>query len=140
MENFKMDRAGIFKQIDYAFDELGITADLTGSDYMREIIFSVCVEKYGRKDSFVKIVYPDIAEKFNTNAANVERCIRTAISKSWERSSDEDKRNNLCKWAARSKSAFSNKEFILILAENISRKCNAMNQEKDKINEDSEQE
>ncbi|MCD8095664.1 MAG: sporulation initiation factor Spo0A C-terminal domain-containing protein [Ruminococcus sp.] len=126
--------------INQAFENLGIKGDMEGIKYLREIITCICAGKFSRKDNFHKVVFPYIAEKFETNNASIERCLRMIILQSWYTTSDEEKRANLCSWSVNSQLAFSNKEFILILAENISRKCNAMNQEKDKINEDSEQE
>lgn len=53
-------------------------------DYLEEGIFYF-IQKQKRQISITKELYPAVAEKYSTNAANVERNIRTTIEKVWTR-------------------------------------------------------
>src|SRR5690606_36902470 len=58
--------------------EIGVPAHIKGYLYLREAISMVYndIELLG---SITKVLYPDIAKKFNTTASRVERAIRHAI-------------------------------------------------------------
>lgn len=75
--------AGIYRhRIQCRLKELGFSFRLRGTVYLEEGILYIAVS--GRTDvSATKELYPYIAEKFDTNAGNVERNIRVAIEKVW---------------------------------------------------------
>lgn len=108
--------------IDTALDEMAITYNLTGHDYVKEIVFCMCIGKLDRKESFSKVVYPYISEKFNTKPANVERCVKTVVVKSWNRSSDYAKIKNIGYSSIECSKPPSNKRFLIALAEEIDKK------------------
>src|SRR5699024_2973387 len=58
--------------------EIGVPAHIKGYMYLREAITMVYndIELLG---SITKVLYPDIAKKYNTTASRVERAIRHAI-------------------------------------------------------------
>ena len=64
--------------------EIGVPAHIKGYLYLREAISMVYndIELLG---SITKVLYPDIAKKFNTTASRVERAIRHAIEVAWSR-------------------------------------------------------
>ncbi len=64
--------------------EIGVPAHIKGYMYLREAITMVYndIELLG---SITKVLYPDIAKKFNTTASRVERAIRHAIEVAWSR-------------------------------------------------------
>ena len=61
--------------------ELGFADVLRGTDYLRE---SVRLYAAGNTQ-IVRGIYPEIAQKFNTESGSVERCIRHAIERAWLR-------------------------------------------------------
>lgn len=61
---------------------LGFPADACGTTYLEEGIY-YCISEPEHKISITKELYPIIAEKYNTNAANVESNIRSTIEKVW---------------------------------------------------------
>ena len=64
--------------------EIGVPAHIKGYMYLREAISMVYndIELLG---SITKVLYPDIAKKYNTTASRVERAIRHAIEVAWSR-------------------------------------------------------
>ena len=68
--------------------EIGVPAHIKGYMYLREAITMVYkdIELLG---SITKVLYPDIAKKFNTTASRVERAIRHAIEVAWSRGNIE---------------------------------------------------
>ena len=64
--------------------EIGVPAHIKGYLYLREAISMVYndIELLG---SITKVLYPDIAKKYNTTASRVERAIRHAIEVAWSR-------------------------------------------------------
>lgn len=68
-------------RISKLFKEMGITPAILGHGYLKEAITMVIADKTVLY-SVTKILYPEIAKKFNTTASRVERAIRHAIEKS----------------------------------------------------------
>lgn len=66
--------------------EIGISAHLKGYLYLREAIMMVYkdIELLG---AITKVLYPNIAEKYETTASRVERAIRHAIETAWDEES-----------------------------------------------------
>ncbi|WP_046213961.1 sporulation transcription factor Spo0A [Paenibacillus wulumuqiensis] len=65
-------------------NEIGVPPHIKGYQYVREAI----TEVYHNIDilgSVTKVLYPQIAQKFNSNPARVERAIRHAIEVTWNR-------------------------------------------------------
>lgn len=62
------------------FKELGIPAHLSGYAYMSEAVKSAYEGEYGSVTTERPgCMYRDVAEKFNTTASKVERCMRHSI-------------------------------------------------------------
>ena len=68
--------------------EVGVPAHIKGYLYLREAITMVYhdLEILG---SITKVLYPDVAKKFNTTSSRVERAIRHAIEIAWVRGNVE---------------------------------------------------
>src|SRR5690625_7300299 len=64
--------------------DIGVPAHIKGYLYLREAISMVYndIELLG---SITKILYPEIAKKYNTTSSRVERAIRHAIEVAWNR-------------------------------------------------------
>jgi len=68
--------------------EMGIPANIRGYLYLREAILLV-LDEVNLLGGVTKILYPKIAEKFNTTPPRVERAIRHAIEIAWTRGNIE---------------------------------------------------
>lgn len=63
--------------------ELGIPTNLLGYTYLKEAVL-ICWEDPSVSKAITGVLYPKIAEKFNTNNSRTERAIRHAIEKAWD--------------------------------------------------------
>ncbi len=64
--------------------DMGIPAHLKGYHYMKAAVM-MAVEDMKVVGSVTKLLYPEIAKRYNTTDGKVERAIRNAIEISWER-------------------------------------------------------
>ncbi|MHA6251019.1 sporulation transcription factor Spo0A [Oceanobacillus sp. CAU 1775] len=98
--------------------EIGVPAHIKGYMYLREAITMV----YNNIDllgSITKILYPEIAKKFNTTASRVERAIRHAIEVAWSRG-NIDSISALFGYTINiSKAKPTNSEFIAMVADRL---------------------
>lgn len=67
-----------------ALRQVGVPARLSGYHYLREAIIML-VNDMDIAHSITKVLYYDVARKYNTTMNRVERAIRTAVEASWER-------------------------------------------------------
>lgn len=98
--------------------EIGVPAHIKGYMYLREAITMVYndVELLG---SITKVLYPDIAKKFNTTASRVERAIRHAIEVAWSRGNMESIGTLFGYTVSNSKAKPTNSEFIAMVADKL---------------------
>ena len=64
--------------------EVGVPAHIKGYQYLREEII-MSVNDMEMLNSITKILYPEIAKRFQTTPSRVERAIRHAIEVAWSR-------------------------------------------------------
>jgi two-component system, response regulator, stage 0 sporulation protein A len=98
--------------------EIGVPAHIKGYLYLREAITMVYndIELLG---SITKVLYPDIAKKFNTTASRVERAIRHAIEVAWSRGNIESISSLFGYTVSMSKAKPTNSEFIAMVADKL---------------------
>lgn len=98
--------------------EIGVPAHIKGYLYLREAISMVYnnIELLG---SITKILYPDIAKKFNTTASRVERAIRHAIEVAWSRGNIESISSLFGYTVSMTKAKPTNSEFIAMVADKL---------------------
>lgn len=98
--------------------EIGVPAHIKGYLYLREAISMVYndIELLG---SITKVLYPDIAKKFNTTASRVERAIRHAIEVAWSRGNIESISSLFGYTISMSKAKPTNSEFIAMVADKL---------------------
>ncbi len=114
-ENRKID---LEANITHIIHEIGVPAHIKGYMYLREAITMVYkdIELLG---SITKVLYPDIAKKYNTTASRVERAIRHAIEVAWSRG-NIDSISNLFGYTVNvSKAKPTNSEFIAMVADRL---------------------
>ncbi|PYZ98566.1 sporulation transcription factor Spo0A [Alteribacter lacisalsi] len=98
--------------------EIGVPAHIKGYMYLREAITMVYndIELLG---SITKVLYPDIAKKYNTTASRVERAIRHAIEVAWSRGNIESISKMFGYTVSVSKAKPTNSEFIAMVADKL---------------------
>ncbi|MBM7648124.1 two-component system response regulator (stage 0 sporulation protein A) [Bacillus ectoiniformans] len=98
--------------------EIGVPAHIKGYLYLREAISMVYndIELLG---SITKVLYPDIAKKYNTTASRVERAIRHAIEVAWSRGNIESISTLFGYTVSMTKAKPTNSEFIAIVADKL---------------------
>lgn len=98
--------------------EVGVPAHIKGYLYLREAITMV----YHNIDilgSITKVLYPDVAKKFNTTSSRVERAIRHAIEIAWVRGNVEAISEIFSYTISYNKSKPTNSEFIAMIADRL---------------------
>lgn len=98
--------------------EIGVPAHIKGYLYLREAISMVYndIELLG---SITKVLYPDIAKKYNTTASRVERAIRHAIEVAWSRGNVDSISTLFGYTVSMSKAKPTNSEFIAMVADKL---------------------
>ncbi|GAE91263.1 stage 0 sporulation two-component response regulator [Gracilibacillus boraciitolerans JCM 21714] len=104
--------------ITHIIHEIGVPAHIKGYMYLREAITMVYndIELLG---SITKVLYPDIATKFNTTASRVERAIRHAIEVAWSRGNIDSISSLFGYTVSVSKAKPTNSEFIAMVADRL---------------------
>ncbi len=104
--------------------EIGVPAHIKGYMYLREAIIMVYknIEILG---SITKVLYPQIAEKYNTTPSRVERAIRHAIEVAFSRGNVEEIRNIFGYTVNAKKAKPTNSEFIAMVADKLRIERNA---------------
>ena len=69
--------------------------------------------------SITKVLYPDIAKKYNTTSSRVERAIRHAIEVAWSRGNIDSISNLFGYTVSMSKAKPTNSEFIAMVADKL---------------------
>jgi two-component system, response regulator, stage 0 sporulation protein A len=104
--------------ITHVIHEIGVPAHIKGYLYLREAITMV----YNEVDllgAITKILYPRIAEKYNTTPSRVERAIRHAIEVAWNRGNMDSIRSLFGYTINVAKAKPTNSEFIAMVADKL---------------------
>lgn len=98
--------------------QIGIPAHIKGYHYLRKAIM-LSIKEPDMLESITKLLYPTIAEAFNTSPSRVERAIRHAIETAWDRG-DVDVLNNMFGYTISvGKGKPTNSEFIALVTDNL---------------------
>ena len=98
--------------------EVGVPAHIRGYQFVREAIL-LAIKSRDYIDSVTKVLYPSLAEAFNTTPSRVERAIRHAIEVAWNRGS-VDVHNKVFGYTINSnKGKPTNAEFIAKIADKL---------------------
>jgi two-component system response regulator (stage 0 sporulation protein A) len=98
--------------------QIGIPAHIKGYLYLRDAILMV-VEDVDLLGSITKILYPEIADRFNTTPSRVERAIRHAIEVAWTRNNVEIIKKFFGHTINTEKGKPTNSEFIAMMADRL---------------------
>lgn len=106
------------KDVTDMIHEIGVPAHIKGYQYLREAIM-MSVEDIEMLSSITKVLYPSIAEKYDTTPSRVERAIRHAIEVAWNRGRMETLNALFGYTISTGKGKPTNSEFIALIADKI---------------------
>ncbi len=98
--------------------QIGIPAHIKGYLYLRDAILMV-VDDVDLLGSITKILYPEIADRFNTTSSRVERAIRHAIEVAWARNNADIIEKFFGHTICNEKGKPTNSEFIAMIADHL---------------------
>lgn len=98
--------------------EIGVPAHIKGYFYLREAIYMV-INNVELLSAVTKVLYPTIANKFNTTPSRVERAIRHAIEVAWNRGCIETINNLFGYTIPKEKGKPTNSEFIAMISDKL---------------------
>lgn len=112
--------------------QVGIPAHIKGYHYLREAIM-LSLDDSEMLESVTKMLYPTVAEHFNTTSSRVERAIRHAIETAWDRG-DVDVVNEIFGYTVSiNKGKPTNSEFIALITDNIRLRFRISERKREKI-------
>lgn len=105
-------------------NKLCVTPNYNGYIYIREAI-KIAVQVSSAARGITKLIYPQIAQSLGVTSAGVERSIRTAIHRSWNKVKQYEKAEYFGTYALQDDWIPTNSEYIFILADRINCYINA---------------
>lgn len=118
-ENYKEDtKTRLENEITEIIHDVGIPAHIKGYQYLREAIM-ICVEDMDMLNCITKVLYPNIAKKYQTTSSRVERAIRHAIEVAWSRGQIDTIDALFGYTVSNGKGKPTNSEFIALIADKI---------------------
>lgn len=99
--------------------EIGVPAHIKGYQYLREAII-MTINDMDAINSVTKVLYPEVARKFDTTPSRVERAIRHAIEVAWDRGDIETLQKFFGYTVSNVKGKPTNSEFIAMIADCLS--------------------
>ena len=99
--------------------EIGVPAHIKGYKYLREAII-LTVNDMDIINAVTKVLYPDVAKRFQTTPSRVERAIRHAIEVAWDRGDVEVLQKFFGYTVSNIKGKPTNSEFIAMIADRLS--------------------
>lgn len=98
--------------------EIGIPAHILGYGYTRWAIM-LCIKNAEYVNQITNVLYPAVAQEFNTSASRVERAIRHAIECAWNRGDIDVLEKYFGNTIDRNKGKPTNSEFIATIVEHM---------------------
>ena len=98
--------------------EIGVPAHIKGYQYLREAIM-IAVDDMDVINAVTKVLYPEVAKRFNTTASRVERAIRHAIEVAWDRGDLETLQKYFGYTVSNAKGKPTNSEFIAMISDRL---------------------
>jgi len=114
----RAEKEDFIEEITQIIHEIGIPAHIKGYLYLRDAIAMV-VDEIELLGSVTKVLYPRIAQKYDTTPSRVERAIRHAIEVAWARNNIETIKKFFGYTINTEKGKPTNSEFIALVADKI---------------------
>lgn len=103
--------------------DIGVPAHIKGYQYLREAIM-IAVEDMDVINAVTKVLYPEVARRFQTTPSRVERAIRHAIEVAWDRGDLETLQKYFGYTVSNAKGKPTNSEFIAMIADRLTLEMN----------------
>ena len=110
--------AELSSQVTSIIHEIGVPAHIKGYQYLREAIL-IAVEDMDVINAVTKVLYPEVARRYNTTPSRVERAIRHAIEVAWDRGDLETLQKFFGYTVSNTKGKPTNSEFIAMIADRL---------------------
>ena len=98
--------------------EVGVPAHIKGYQYVREAIV-IAVQDMDVINAVTKVLYPEVARRYNTTPSRVERAVRHASEVAWDRGDLETLQSYFGSTVSNTKGKPTNSEFIAMIADKI---------------------
>lgn len=98
--------------------EIGVPAHIKGYHYLREAIL-YSIDNMEAINAVTKILYPEVAKRYNTTPSRVERAVRHAIEVAWDRGDLETLQKYFGYTVSNVKGKPTNSEFIAMIADRL---------------------
>ena len=98
--------------------EIGVPAHIKGYQYLREAII-IAVNDMDVINAITKVLYPQVAKRFDTTPSRVERAIRHAIEVAWDRGDLDTLQRFFGYTVSNTKGKPTNSEFIALIADKL---------------------
>ncbi len=98
--------------------EIGVPAHIKGYQYLREAII-LTIQDMDVINAVTKVLYPEVAKRYNTTPSRVERAIRHAIEVAWDRGDIEVLQKYFGYTVSNIKGKPTNSEFIAMIADSL---------------------
>ena len=112
------DTLSMETQITAIIHDVGVPAHIKGYQYLREAIL-IAVEDIDVINAVTKVLYPEVARRYNTTPSRVERAVRHAIETAWDRGDLETLQRYFGYTVSNSKGKPTNSEFIAMIADRL---------------------
>ena len=106
------------RQVTEVIHEVGVPAHIKGYQYVREAIV-IAVQNMDVINAVTKVLYPEVARRYNTTPSRVERAVRHAIEVAWDRGDLETLQSYFGYTVSNTKGKPTNSEFIAMIADRI---------------------
>lgn len=100
------------------FHQLGVPAHIKGYHYLRAAIM-MGYENVEVLNAITKVLYPEVAKKYQTTPSRVERAIRHSIEVAWAKGNKEKIDEIFGYTVDESKGKPTNSEFIAMIVDNL---------------------
>jgi two-component system, response regulator, stage 0 sporulation protein A len=114
----RQNKKDLQEEVTSIIHEIGIPAHIKGYLYLREAILMV-VEEVELLGMVTKVLYPRIAERYDTTSSRVERAIRHAIEVAWSRNNIDTIKKFFGYTINTERGKPTNSEFIALVADRL---------------------
>lgn len=114
----ELDGFALERLVTSIIHEVGVPAHIKGYQYVREAII-LAVQDMDVINAVTKVLYPEVARRYNTTPSRVERAVRHAIETAWDRGDLETLQRYFGYTVSNTKGKPTNSEFIAMIADRI---------------------
>ena len=118
MDEDRIGSRNLESMITAIIHDVGVPAHIKGYQYLRDAIL-IAVADMDVINAVTKVLYPEVAKRFNTTASRVERAIRHAIEVAWDRGDLETLQKYFGYTVSNVKGKPTNSEFIAMIADRL---------------------